>query len=338
MAKQIFKTQKSWVAALLLACAFTQGVKAEQTFIEASIDSTILMIGQQSLLHLNITADQGKVLQLPVLTDTITAGVEVLNNGKIDTFLLDNNRMQLRQSFMVTSFDSALYYIPPFKVIDGVDTVFSNSLALKVATYPIDAPDEIEIFDIKEAWKPPFVFSDYIWWFIAPLLLLLAGLAAWLIARYLRKHRKEYVEITPEMLIPAHELALKALDEIKQEKIWHQGRVKEYYTQLTDVLRGYLENRYDIDAMEMTSSEIIESVRDIKEARPIFDRFKELLMTADFVKFAKYTPALDENESLLYTAYSFVDTTKKLEVKEEESVDNSLNDSEVKNNEQSENS
>ena len=337
MAKQIFRKQKSWIAALLLAFVSAQGVKAEHTFIEASIDSTILMIGQQSLLHLNITADQGKVLQLPVLTDTITAGVEVLNSGKIDTFLLDNNRMQLRQSFMVTSFDSALYYIPPFKVIDGIDTVFSNSLALKVATYPIDTPEDIEIFDIKETWKPPFVFSDYIWWFITPLLLALVGLAAWFIARYLRKHRKERVEITPEMLIPAHELAIKALDEIKQEKIWHQGRVKEYYTRLTDVLRVYLENRYSIDAMEMTSSEIIESIRDIKEARPVYDRFKELLMTADFVKFAKYTPAPDENESLLFTAYSFVDTTKKIEVKEEENTDNSLNDSEVIDKEQSEN-
>ena len=173
MTKQIFRIQKKRIAALLLALIALQGVKAERTFIEASIDSTILMIGQQSLLHLDITADQGKVLQLPVLTDTITAGIEVVNSGKIDTFLLDNNRMQLRQSFMVTSFDSALYYIPPFKVIDGVDTVFSNSLALKVATYPIDAPDDTEIFDIKETWKPPFVFSDYIWWFIAPLLLAL---------------------------------------------------------------------------------------------------------------------------------------------------------------------
>ena len=329
--KQLLK-----ISLLFCICA-ASGVKAEQTLIKASIDSAVLMIGQQSLLHIDITADQGKVLQLPVFTDSIISGVEILSNSKIDTTLLDNNRMQLRQSFMVTSFDSALYYIPPFKVIDGVDTVLSNSLAVKVATYPIETPEDIEIFDIKEVWRPPLVLLDFIWWGLVPSLLILAGVLAWYIVRYIRKRRKETVEITPEMLIPAHERALKALDEIKQEKIWHQGRIKEYYTRLTDVLRVYLDNRFDIDAMEMTSSEIMEKVRDIKEARPVFDRFKELLMTADFVKFAKYTPMPDENEAQIFIAYSFVETTKELEAEKEESGDNDLKDNKITDNEQSEN-
>ena len=331
--KLLFKKQKGLFSALFLLLCILPDAKAEQSLIKASIDSTVLMIGQQSLLHLDITTDQGKVLQLPVFSDTIVRGIEVISYNKIDTTLLDNNRMQLRQSVMVTSFDSALYYIPPFKVIDGVDTVFSNPLALKVATYPIEEPEDIEMFDIKNVWNPPLVLSDYMWWFITPVLLLLAGLLVWFIVRYIGKHKKEAENITPEMLIPAHERALKALDEIKQEKIWNQGRIKEYYTRLTDVLRVYLDNRYGIDAMEMTSSEIIERVRDVKEARPIYDRFKELLMTADFVKFAKYTPISDENETLLYTAYSFVETTKEIEVKEEEDVDNSLNENEINNNE-----
>ena len=335
--KQYFNKQKGWFFTLLLMFNTLSSVNAEQVIVKASIDSAVLMIGQQSLLHIDITANQGAILQLPVLTDTIVDGIEVLYNNKIDTAFLDNNRMQLRQSFMVTSFDSALYYIPPFKVIDGADTVLSNSLALKVATYPIETPEDIEIFDVKEVWKPPFVLSDYIWWLIAPILLFLVGFLIWLAMWYLRKHKKEQIGIAPEMLIPAHERALKALDEIKQEKIWHQGRVKEYYTRLTDVLRIYLDNRYGIDAMEMTSSEIIENVRSLEEARPIYDRFKELLVTADFVKFAKYTPLPDENESLLHTAYSFVETTKEIEVKNEDDAGNLLRDNEVVDEKQSEN-
>ena len=309
-----------------------QGAKADQTYISASIDSAVMWIGQQNRISLEITADREKVLQLPIFTDTIVSGIEVLQNYPIDTTLLDNNRMQLRQSMLITSFDSALYYIPPFKVIDGLDTVFSNSLALKTATISIEYPQEAEIFDVKPPWKPKFVLSDYTWWILTPLLLLLLVFIVVTVTKYLiNRLRKKDIETVPEIQIPPHERALGALDEIKKEKIWQQGRFKEYYTQLTEVLRVYLDGRYAIDAMEMTTSEILEETRNIKEVRPVFDRFKELLMTADFVKFAKYIPASDENEMLLTSAYLFVETTGETVEKKESNEE--INSSKISNKE-----
>ncbi|MDD6211502.1 MAG: hypothetical protein PUB21_12980 [Bacteroidales bacterium] len=315
---------------VLLMCVLP--AKGEQTYIKASVDSAALLIGQQTRIHIDVTTDQGKVLQLPVFGDTIMNGVEVIGIDKLDTTMLDNQRMQLRQSVLVTSFDSALYYIPPFKVIDGLDTVYSDPLALKVSTIPLDQVNPDEIYDIKGVWKPAFVLSDYLLWIIIPLIIILLCVAAYFIYKYMKKRNEGRKVIAPEKLIPPHEKALTELNKIKEEKIWSQGRTKEYYTQLTDVLRVYIDERFHIDAMEMTTSELLSYIKGVPEAQPILDKLKSILSVADLVKFAKYVPLFDENESSLQNAYLIVESTKVIpkvpdedENKEDDSAPNSEN-------------
>ena len=284
-------------------------LKAEQTQLKASIDSAAIMIGQQTRVHLDITTQQDKVLQLPVFQDTLTAGIEIINVDKIDTTHLDNNRMQIRQSILVTAFDSALHFIPPFKVIDGLDTIYSNPLALKVETMPIDETQNT-LYDIKNIWNPIFKWNYILNWLIIPLVIILLIIAAYLIYKYIRKHKTTNTQPIPQEIIPPHERALIKLNKIKAEKIWHKGRTKEYYTQLTDVLRTYINERFHIDAMEMTTTELIHETKHIKEIKPIQNELKETLDIADLVKFAKYIPTPDDNEKALYNAYLTVETTK----------------------------
>lgn len=301
---------------IAIVLSFLQGTKlyAQQTLIDVSIDSAAILIGEQTVLHLTVTTDNGKNVIVPIPNDTLMTGVEVLNIAKADTTLIDNNRLLIKQDILVTSFDSSLYLLPPFKVIDQTDTIYSNQVALKVSTIPvnIDKPDEFN--DIKDTWDPPFVLADYY--------LLIYGVlfACFLICLigYILKRLRNRQSIIPfkkqEPKLPPFEMAMKELDEIKQQKLWQQGRNKEYYTLLTDTLRKYMVNRFGINAMEMTSGEILELIRLESEANSSYNSLKQILELADFVKFAKLHPLPDENELSLMNAYLFVNQTKVVEV------------------------
>ena len=235
-------------------------------------------------------------------------GVEVLNLSKADSTDIENDRLVIKQDVLITSFDSSLYLLPPLKVIDGVDTVYSNQVALKVSTIPVNAD--------KTVWKPPFVWADYY-----PIIygILLALFLICVIA-YIVKRIRAKKSLIPfkkeEPKLPPHEQAIKELDEIKQQKLWQQGRSKEYYTLITDTLRKYIEERFGINAMEMTSGEILDLIRKNSEAQSVYENLRQILQLADFVKFAKMNPLPDENDLSMMNAYLFVNQTKEEEMVE----------------------
>ena len=287
-----------------------------QTIVKATIDSAGILIGQQTKIHLEIAADKGQSLQIPLIPNALMKGVEVLDISKIDTIDIGNNRMQIKYDYLITSFDSDLYLLPPFKVIAGPDTVFSTELALKVSTIPVDTESE-QFYDIKNIRKPPFVLMDY----LPGILLILAiialiALAAYIIYRLINK--KSLVPFKKEeSYIPPHIRAIQKLDAIKADKLWQTGKVKEYHSEITDTLRRYIEERFDIGAMEMTSGEILADIKKYNEANVGYDNLKQILILPDFVKFAKYRSLPDENELSMMNAYLFVNNTKKEELQDE---------------------
>lgn len=288
-------------------------VAQQRPLIDVSIDSAAILIGEQTMLHLTVTADQDRPVQVIIPNDTLMAGVELLNLSKADSTQIENNRLVIKQDLLITSFDSALYLLPPLKVIDGVDTVYSNQVALKVSTLPVNAENPEEYFDIKQVWKPPFVWADYLPILLGILLVLLLAAAAW----YGWKRWKEQKSLIPfkkeEPKLPPHEQAIKELDAIREQKLWQQGLNKAYYTQITETLRRYIDGRFGINAMEMTSGEILDLIRQNDEAKPLYENLRQILSLADFVKFAKMNPLPDENDLSLANAYRFVEQTKPVE-------------------------
>ena len=286
-----------------------------QTVIKASIDSTHILIGQQTKIHLEIAADKNQQLKIPLISDTLTAGVEVLEISKIDTTDIGNNRHRIKYDYLITSFDSALYLLPPFKVISGADTILSTELALKVSTLQVDT-ESGKFFDIKDIREPSFVLMDYLPGILLALAIIaLIALIAYFIYRYINK--KSLIPfIKEEPFVPPHIRAIQKLDEIKSLKLWQSGRMKEYHSLITETLRKYIEERFSIGAMEMTSGEILADIKKNSEAVDAYDNLKQILIVADFVKFAKYEPLPDENELSMMNAYLFVNNTKKEELKD----------------------
>lgn len=290
--------------------AFSQSIT-----VQASIDSSTMAIGQQCKLHLTLTGPSSETYILPSFSgDTIVNGVEVIKRNRIDTVELDNEYIRFKADYVITSFEEGLYYIPPIPIRTGSDTVYSNELALNIVTFDVDTTN-YTLFDIKPVQKAPFVLFDYLPSLpILLLLLVLSYLAWWLIRRSKHRHNL-HEEIDPFLLLPPHVAAILELDRLKAEKPWASGRNKEYYTRLSEVLRKYIQRRFQIDAPEMTTSEILELFNRDKETISVYQNLKQILSLSDLVKFAKLIPVENENELSLMNAYLFVNQTKVEEVK-----------------------
>ncbi|MDR1679000.1 MAG: DUF4381 family protein [Prevotellaceae bacterium] len=301
---------------LLLLAIFMYSLSIfAQVNVKASLDTATILIGEQTNIRLQVTQDKAARILFPLSTPTVVEGIEVLSQTPPDTIKLDDDLIQVSVALLVTSFDSALYYIPPFKFVEGVDTIYTNANSLKVLSLPVDTVKQ-EIFDIRDVYAPPIN-----WWRvlgITLLVLLVLAAAVWVYFYFKRKKLEKTEAIEEKRKLNPHEYALQELDRIRNEKLWQHGRVKEFYTDLTEVLRQYIEHRYQIPAMEMTSDEVMEHIELLPQADREANRIlSKVLRLADLVKFAKWIPENRENDSAIIDAYEFVGHTKEEEKIEE---------------------
>jgi hypothetical protein len=302
---------------------------AQRTSARATVEPAEIMIGDQAIITLEVIAPKGRTILLPEYqpSDSLITGIEVLSTLSRDTAIADEV-MTLKQQYLITSFDSTLYHIPYMQVVDGADTIRTNELGLKVSspvlhesvlaylerlnTNQTDSIDfaQLALSDIKDNLTPPFVWQDYLsyLWIALLVLLLLAIIGAGLLLA-MRKKKKGYF-FKPQVVLPPHVIAIQELDKIKSEKIWQRGLEKEFYTDITDVLRKYIEQRFYVNAFECTSDEIIDTVKIYVEAESSVDGLTQILKLADLVKFAKYKPLPNENDLCLVSSYLFVNQTK----------------------------
>ena len=248
---------------ILFSLVMLQGTfsaAANNTLINAKMDSTLLLMGKKTAIHVEVVQDKGqKGFFVNEGVDTLNAFVEVSERLQADTTDLGNDRIQINRDIIVQSFDSGMYVIPAFKYVIGKDTFKSNELTLKVLPVKVDSLPNIH--DLKPVAEPPFFFSDYLpeflvkyWWLIILVLVLIAaGIYA-----YFKWFKKGELPLRKkEKVIPPYDEAIMKLTQLKSEHLWEAGQEKEYFTRLTDILRNYIDRRFEINAMEMTSSQLL---------------------------------------------------------------------------------
>ena len=299
---------------IAITCVLTSSLlQAQPTTVSATMDSTILLVGEQTRLTFTVAQMRGRQVCARVFSDTIVSGLEIVERLPLDTQLADDGLLLVSQSYVLTSFDSALYFIDAQPFVDGADTLYSNPLSLKVVSIPVDTAQHA-IADIKPVYAPPFDWP--LFWLIVLITLGVVVLAVigFFVYRYVKRHAAPSAEVAePQDLRPAHEIALERLDVIKAEKLWQQNRAKEYHTQLTDVVRDYIARRFGICAVEQTSAEILAGIQPaLSGQKTVYADLKTLLTTSDLVKFAKYKPLVSEDEKSLALAYQFVEATKEV--------------------------
>lgn len=301
---------------MLFMFVLTVHASARVFTVKSSIDSTQIWIGQQTSVHFEVTQPQNTLIRFPVFSRILVEGLEKVQPASVDTATNANGQWVVKHTYVITSFYDSLYHIPPFPFIAGNDTLWSQSLALKVIQPFVIDTAQYQIADIKGVMNPTID-----WWFwikrVLPWVLMLMAIVGviYLIVKLLRKKPATI----PEMIIPkeeAHIVALKKLDEIRKSKLWLHGREKEYHTQLTEVLREYIESIFEIPAPEMTSEEMFSHLSDLKSTNQVaWQSIKQVLTLADLVKFAKWHPATEEHEQSWSNAVLFVNNTKIIEEK-----------------------
>ena len=286
--------------------------------VSASIDSTMLMIGDQTALHLSVTQEANERVEMPVFGETLQDGIEIVDRSAVDTTTLPDGRLQLSQELTLTSFKDSLFPVAPIAVVSGSDTFFTDPMALNVIQ-PFEVDSSLAITDIKDIEKAPIYWWGILRWILLALAVIGLLVGAYYGVQWYRNHfLKEEEVIEPELLRPADEVALEKLDEIKAQKIWKDGKVKEYQTELTDVVREYIGRRFDVQSTEKTSDETLRAMKPLID-KELFAKLSKMLQLADLVKFAKWHTTPDENEQALSTAYEFVKETREVpSTKEEE--------------------
>lgn len=300
----------------ILLFSMVQIALAQQFTVSSQLDSASIQIGEQARLRLSVAQPTNLQVSIPILSDTITKGIEIVEMVKADTISLSDSRIQVNYDYLITSFDSGFYFIPSYTYAAAGDTLQTAPLGLSVTTVAVN-PETDDVKAIKPIMDAPFYWSELFTWVGYFLLaFLVVSLIIFVLLKYVLKKKVPFIDQTPQPVIPPHIVALEKLEEIKVQKIWQCGDIKVFYTQVTDVLRVYLEGRFGINAMELTSDEIMALVKKEPGLNEVRAALKDLLTLADLVKFAKMVPIENENESSLLIAFDVVEKTKPQEVSE----------------------
>jgi len=302
-----------FIISLLITFYPGKGVGQEVSPI-ARFDTTDILIGDQIDLNISFTMPLDYRVLWPHYKDTLTRNIEIVSMTAVDTLINESeNIVEMLQSLTVTSFDSGYYYVPPIKFqyqpID--DTVFTEAstipLYLKVHTMEVDTTQAIK--PIKPPLGAPLTFREILPWLLAGLgTLIVIFLATYTYIRW--KKNKPLFRIRPKIILPPHVVAMNGLENLKGKKLWQAGKVKDYYTELTDILRNYIEDRYDVTAVEMTTEEILEGLKNTDAPKKSVDQLARTLVLADLVKFAKENPQPLDNDISMNSSIEFVKTTR----------------------------
>ena len=274
------------------------------------LDTTSILIGDQLKYTIELEQPKNVKVVFPTFADTLASKIEIVESEPADSSKNGDN-LTIRKRFIITSFDSGYHKIPAFNfafTLNNVrDSITSQELFLTVNTLPVDTAKEI--MDIKPVMNTPFTFREIKNELLIGLLIIaIVAIIVWIILRR-RKNKPIFTIRKPQE--PPHIIALRELDALRSEKLWQNNQVKLYYTRLTDVLRKYIFGRYGINAMEMTSEEILSTLQsELNTDMELKTSFTRLLIQADMVKFAKEEPLPQENEISLLSAYTFVNHTK----------------------------
>lgn len=284
----------------------------QKPVVKAEIDTINIRIGEQ--FEFKITVNDTANVIIPKLENF--PGVEIVEDKKIDTL-----KNQLIKKYILTSFDSGAYYIPQQQIFIRQRLHLTDSLLINVATIAIDTTKQ-KMFPIKSIQDEPMQFDDYkpyIWYVVIAIILI--GLILYLVLR----KKKEVIEEIIVPALPPFEEAIQKLQQLDEKLLWQNNQIKEYYSELTEIVRGFIERELKVPALESTTDELIDILTDFNDSKSIsttketIQKLRDLLREADLLKFAKSKPMSEQIEANRKDAEEVV-TELKPETKEETEI------------------
>ncbi|RKD90590.1 BatA domain-containing protein [Mangrovibacterium diazotrophicum] len=312
---------------LLGLCGFFQGTSFAQGIrVKAVIDSTNVLIGDQFNLRLELEQPKDAQVAFPEVGDTLANGIEVMAQSPLDTFKLDESeQLKIIKNLTITSFDTGRNVVPSFKFKLVQDNMQQDleTLPAEFFVHGMEIDTTKGPTDIKHPYAAPVTLAEASPYILGAILILAIAFFIFYYIQRRRKNKPVFGKAAKPKEAP-HVIALRELERIKDEKHWLEpAEVKMFYSDVSDTLRQYIQERYKINAMEYTTEETMQAFNKQKDllADKSKVQLKDILSLSDLVKFAKYQPSPDDHNLTLMNAFFFVNDTKveerKTEVKDE---------------------
>ena len=291
---------------------------AQEYRATAVLDSNQILIGDQIHVDFTLTTPQNATFIVPAVTQEVLSGsgIDLVGSSAMDT-TVNGQSVSYHQQWTITAFDSGTYVFPSIPVLSPDSQLLAQSQALPFLVNTIAVDTTAAIRDIKGIAKVPLTFKEVLpYLLISIAVVAVIALLIWFIVKHERKNKpqKKVVKKAKPKEKP-HITALKELEKLKIKKLWQNGQVKQYYSELTDILRTYIDGRYDINAMEMISSDILKELDTANLPQHLRKELEQTLTIADLVKFAKMEPLPDDHDRCFKQAVDFVqETAEKLTV------------------------
>jgi hypothetical protein len=301
---------------LFFTICFNFKSAAQSIKAEAKLEQSTIRIGEQTYLHFTVNQPIKAKVSFPQIGDTLVAKIQIVNVGKTDTIIDKSNpeSITLNKEYKITGFDEGTYTIPSFTFSSGNETAKTNELILQIATVKVDTTKGI--YDIKQPIAVSYTFLDWLkdnWLWIVGFYLILFIIAGIMLYLHKKPTAKTIIKKIEAPALPPHIIAINNLKALREKKLWQQNDFKLFYSELTDILREYLEKRYQIKTHEKTTYEIIASLMPLDITDDNKAILKQILVLADLVKFAKEKPLPNENELSMENSMLFVIQTQQVE-------------------------
>ncbi|MBR3730342.1 MAG: hypothetical protein IKN08_05460 [Bacteroidales bacterium] len=303
---------KKYVLFLMAMFALLGGLKAQDVEVEGKVESTDVQVGKPFTLNLSLKVPYGWFVEWnDFTTDTLSEQLDIIKRSDVERTADADSNVIVKQQLTLMTFDTGQVQVPPIAL--KYARSFDDANRLKAYTDPIDLYSTTIAVDTTLAYKPivepiaaPVQMKEVFPWILAVLLLALAAFGIW----YWRRHRKTKVDadgnIVRGPVIPPYDKAVGDLETLRQQKLWQSGKVKEYYSSLTDIAREYIEGQFGVNAVEMTTDDILEEIKPLHFSQETYDKLKDTMEVADLVKFAKYSSSNLESENAMNSMTEFV--------------------------------
>ena len=319
---------KRWILMIGLTLGLWGMVSAQQVEVSAKVQDDHIAVGKPFSLDLTMKVPYGYYVEWnEFATDTLSAQLDILKRGEIQRTADADSNVLVQQQLTLMTFDTGYVKVPPVGLTYAKSA--ENQMRMKAFTDPILLYSNTITVDTTQAFRPmvppieqPVSMKEVFPWILGVLLLALAGLVVW----YFVKHRKPKLDENGEPVkgpvTPPYDKAIGDLESLKQQKLWQAGKVKEYYSNLTDIAREYIEGQFKVNAVEMTTDDILQEVQELHFDEKLYGKLKDTMELSDLVKFAKYTTSPLENDNAMSDMTDFVNDSyahyQAMKAKEEE--------------------
>ncbi len=303
---------RRYILFLMATFAFFGGLKAQNVEVEGKVNDTKVQVGKPFTLDLSLKVPYGWFVEWnDFAIDTLSEQLDIIKRSEVERTADADSNVIVKQQLTLMTFDTGQIQVPAVGLTYAKS--FDDPDRLKAYTDPINLYSTTITVDTTMAYKPivepiaaPVQMKEVFPWILAVLLLALVVFGIW----YWRKHRKTKVDadgnIVRGPVIPPYDKAVGDLEQLRQQKLWQLGKVKEYFSSLTDIAREYIEGQFGVNAVEMTTDDILEEVKPLHFSQETYNKLKETMEVADLVKFAKYSAANLESENAMNSMTEFV--------------------------------